>query len=119
MDIISQRPVDMSDTVIAQCSNFLIFKMTHPKDITYISEMLPNISQDVIEKMKVLQPGTCVAFGSAFKIPMICKVDKPNPAPQSSSCDVSTIWDSKDSMGNSTNTSEVKVEDVSSLESTI
>ena len=119
LDIISQRPVDMSDTVIAQCSNFLIFKMTHPKDITYISEMLPNISQDVIEKMKVLQPGTCVAFGSAFKIPMICKVDKPNPAPQSSSCDVSTIWDSKDSMGNSTNTSEVKVEDVSSLESTI
>ena len=57
--------------------------------------MLPNISQDVIEKMKILQPGTCVAFGSAFKIPMICKLDKPEPAPQSSSCDVSTIWNSK------------------------
>ena len=95
LDIISQRPVDMSDTVIAQCSNFLIFKMTHPKDIKYVSEMLPNISQDVIEKMKILQPGTCVAFGSAFKIPMICKLDKPEPAPQSSSCDVSTIWNSK------------------------
>lgn len=95
IDIISQRPVEISDTVIAQCSNFLIFKMTHPKDIKYIEEMLPNISQDVIEKMKILQPGTCVAFGTAFKIPMICKLEMPNPRPYSASCDVSNYWDSK------------------------
>lgn len=92
LDIISQRPMEISDTVISQCSNFLIFKMTHPKDIKYIEEMLPNISQDIIEKMKVLQPGTCVAFGSAFKIPLICKLDMPNPRPFSSSCDVSSYW---------------------------
>ena len=95
LNIISQRPMEISDTVISQCSNFLIFKMTHPKDIKYIEEMLPNISQDVIDKMKVLQPGTCVAFGTAFKIPLICKLDMPNPRPYSSSCDVSTYWDSK------------------------
>ena len=100
LDIISQRPVEISDTVIAQCSNFLIFKMTHPKDIKYIEEMLPNISQDVIEKMKILQPGTCVAFGTAFKIPMICKLDMPNPRPYSASCDVSAYWDSKISISN-------------------
>ena len=52
LDIISQRPVEISDTVISQVSNFLIFKMTHPKDIKYIEEMLPNISSDVIEKQK-------------------------------------------------------------------
>ncbi|MCM1053454.1 MAG: DUF87 domain-containing protein [Ruminococcus sp.] len=92
LDIISQRPVEISDTVIAQCSNFLIFKMTHPKDIKYIEEMLPNISSDVIEKMKILQPGTCVAFGTAFKIPMICKLEMPNPRPFSASCDVSGYW---------------------------
>ena len=101
LDIISQRPMEISDTVIAQCSNFLIFKMTHPKDIKYIEEMLPNISQDVIEKMKILQPGTCVAFGSAFKIALICKLEMPNPRPYSSSCDVSTFWDSKQSIQDS------------------
>ncbi len=92
LDIVSQRPVEISDTVISQCSNFLIFKMTHPKDIKYVEEMLPNISQDVIEKMKVLSPGTCVAFGSAFKIPMIIKLDMPSPRPYSASCDVSSFW---------------------------
>ncbi|MBE6148650.1 MAG: DUF87 domain-containing protein [Firmicutes bacterium] len=92
LDIISQRPVEISDTVIAQCSNFLIFKMTHPLDIKYIEEMLPNMSTDVIEKQKTLQPGTCVAFGSAFKIPMIVKLEMPNPMPYSSNCNVSGCW---------------------------
>ncbi len=92
LDIISQRPVEISDTVIAQCSNFLIFKMTHPLDIKYIEEMLPNISSDIVEKQKVLQPGTCVGFGGAFKIPMIVKLEMPNPMPYSSNCDVSTCW---------------------------
>ena len=92
LDIISQRPVEISDTVIAQCSNFLIFKMTHPLDIKYIEEMLPNMSADIIEKQKILQPGTCVAFGSAFKIPMIIKLEMPNPMPYSSNCNVSTCW---------------------------
>ncbi len=92
LNIISQRPVELSDTVISQCSNFLIFKMTHPLDIEYIEKMLPNISSDVIEKQKSLQPGNCVGFGSAFKIPMIIKMEMPNPAPNSSSCDVNERW---------------------------
>ena len=92
LDIITQRPVELSDTVIAQCSNFLIFKMTHPLDIDYIKKMLPNISNDVIEKQKVLQPGNCVGFGSAFKINMIIKMEMPNPSPYSNSCDVSARW---------------------------
>lgn len=92
LDIISQRPVEISDTVIAQVSNFLIFKMTHPLDIKYINDMLPNISSDIVEKQKVLQPGTCVCFGTAFKIPMIVKLELPNPLPYSSNCNVSGCW---------------------------
>lgn len=92
LNIISQRPVEISDTVISQCSNFLIFKMTHPKDIEYIRTMLPNISQDVIEKQKVLQPGNCVGFGGAFKLPMIIKLEMPNPMPYSTNCNVNERW---------------------------
>lgn len=92
LSIISQRPVEISDTVISQCSNFLIFKMTHPKDIEYIRTMLPNISQDVIEKQKVLQPGNCVGFGGAFKLPMIIKLEMPNPMPYSTNCNVNERW---------------------------
>ena len=91
-NLISQRPVEISETVISQCSNFIIFKMNHPRDLEYIKKMLPNISAEVVEKQKSLQPGTCVAFGKAFKIPMIIKMQMPNPEPHSSNCDVVARW---------------------------
>ena len=91
-NLISQRPVEISETVISQCSNFLIFKMNHPRDLDYIKKMLPNINAEIVEKQKSLQPGTCVAFGKAFKVPMVIKMDKPNPEPQSSNCDVFERW---------------------------
>ena len=91
-NLISQRPVEISDTVISQCANFLIFKITHPLDLDYITKMLPNISADIVEKQKTLQPGTCMAFGSAFKIPTIVRMQMPSPAPSSNSCDVFKTW---------------------------
>lgn len=91
-NLISQRPVEISETVISQCSNFMIFKMNHPRDLEYIKKMLPNINQEIIDKQKSLQPGTCVAFGKAFKIPLIIKMTPPDPAPYSSNCDVENRW---------------------------
>ncbi|MDD4548002.1 MAG: ATP-binding protein [Bacilli bacterium] len=92
LNLISQRPVEISETVISQCSNFLIFKMNHPRDLEYIKQMLPNISSEIVEKQKTLQPGTCVAFGRAFKVPMIVKMQLPNPEPHSSNADVVDKW---------------------------
>ena len=92
LDIISQRPVELSDTVVSQMSNFVIFKMSHPADIAYIEKMLPGVSADIIDKLSSLQPGTCVSFGSAFKIPFITKMEMPNPSPYSSSCNVAQTW---------------------------
>lgn len=92
LGLISQRPVELSDTVISQCSNFMIFKMNHPVDVDYIRKMVPNISDEIVEKQKTLQAGTCLAFGQAFKIPLIVKLQMPSPAPSSGNCDVVTVW---------------------------
>jgi hypothetical protein len=92
MGLISQRPSELSETTLSQCSNFLIFKMLHPKDVEYIKEIVPNITSEVVKRLRILQPGTCIAFGSAFKVPVIVKFEMPNPAPTSESCDVSRIW---------------------------
>ena len=92
LNLVSQRPVELSETVISQISNFLIFKMMHPADVEYIREMVPSITIDIIKKIKLLQPGTCIAFGSGFKIPSLISLDMPDPAPSSSSCDISNIW---------------------------
>ena len=92
LGLISQRPSELSSTALSQCSNFLIFKMMHPTDVEYIKQMVPNITSEIVKKLKLLQPGTCIAFGSGFKVPSLIKFKLPNPTPSSSSCDISNIW---------------------------
>ena len=92
LDLITQRPTELSSNVLSQCSNFLIFKLNHPADLEYIEKMVPNISEDVIEKQKSLQSGTCVAFGLMMKIPMIVKMQVPNPPPTSSNASIYDKW---------------------------
>ena len=103
LGLISQRPSELSDTVISQCTNFLIFKMIHPKDVDYIKEMVPNVTPEIVKNFKLLQPGNCIAFGNAFKVPILVKMQMPDPAPNSSSCDISGIWfmkEKKEKVGN-------------------
>ena len=92
LGLISQRPSELSETTLSQCSNFLIFKMLHPRDVEYIKEIVPNITAEVVKRLRILQPGNCIAFGSAFKVPVIVKFNMPNPAPTSESCDISKMW---------------------------
>ena len=92
LGLISQRPSELSETALSQCSNFLIFKMVHPQDTMFIKNMVPNITNEIVEKLKTLQPGTCIAFGSAFKIPTIIHFDFPDPRPSSHNANIGEEW---------------------------
>jgi len=92
LGLISQRPSELSETALSQCTNFLIFRMLHPKDLVYVEEMVPNITSEVLKKIKTLQQGTCIGFGSSFKIPVIIRFELPNPMPQSTSCNIMENW---------------------------
>ena len=92
LGLISQRPSELSETSLSQCNNFLIFKMLHPTDVNYIKEMVPNITNEIVKRLRILQPGNCIAFGSAFKIPVLVRIDMPDPAPSSNSCEISKMW---------------------------
>ena len=92
LGLISQRPSELSETVVSQCFNFAVFKMFHPEDIKLISSAVGSMSVSMIERMKVLNPGVCILFGTAFKFPIISMVDMPNPIPYSQSCNIDRTW---------------------------
>lgn len=92
LGLITQRPSELSETSISQCTNFIVLRTLHPKDLQYIKEMVPNVSDEVLAILKTLQPGTAIAFGNAFKVPVSLKMEKPNPEPLSSNSDVAKIW---------------------------
>ena len=92
LGLITQRPSELSDTCISQCTNFVILRTLHPKDLEYIKNMVPNISIEIVQQLKNLKPGNCIAFGNAFKVPISMYIDLPNPRPMSNNVDINTVW---------------------------
>ena len=92
LGLITQRPSELSETSISQCSNFMVLRTLHPKDLQYIKDMVPNVTDEVLAILKTLQPGNAIAFGSAFKVPVSVKMDKPDPEPYSQNSDIAKIW---------------------------
>lgn len=92
LGLITQRPSELSDTCISQCTNFVILRTLHPKDLEYIKNMVPNISMEIVQQLKNLKPGNCIAFGNAFKVPISMYIDLPNPRPMSNNVDINSVW---------------------------
>lgn len=92
LGLITQRPSELSDTCISQCSNFVVLRTLHPIDLKYIKEMVPNVSSEIVLQLKNLKPGNCIAFGSAFKVPTSMYIDLPNPRPLSNNVDLEKVW---------------------------
>ena len=92
LGIISQRPSEISETLVSQCSNFAVFKMFHQADIEFVNSSVPGVSNSMIEKIKMLMPGACMLFGTAYKNPILTIVDMPNPTPYSENCNINKTW---------------------------
>ena len=92
LGLITQRPSELSETSISQCSNFLILRTLHPKDLTFIKNMVPSVNSAIVEQLKLLQAGNCIAFGTAFKVPISMKFEKPNPEPLSNDANIKESW---------------------------
>ena len=92
LGLITQRPSELSETAISQCTNFLVFKMFHPNDLAFVTSILPSVSSDMITKLKTFHSGMCITYGSAFKMPTIVRVDEPHPTPLSQNVDISKVW---------------------------
>lgn len=89
---VTQRPSELSTTCLSQCSNFLIFRIFHPEDLKIVVSMSSNLTEQEIEKLKTLRPGTALAFGSAFRVPLLTKLKLPDPLPKSTNVNLESIW---------------------------
>ncbi len=92
MTFITQRPSELSSTALSQCANFIVFRLYHPKDFEIVKSISTNISEESLEKLKTLNPGTAFVFGSGFKIPLLVKLELPNPMPESTSLSLDKLW---------------------------
>lgn len=92
LGISSQRPSELSKTVVSQCSNFIVHRVQNPDDLQYISRMVPYINQNMIERLTYLQTGNALVFGSAINLPTLTKFAKANPTTDSDNAKISEKW---------------------------
>lgn len=95
MCVSTQRPSDLSKTVVSQCSNFIVHRIQNPDDLNYISRMVPYIDRDTIDRLTYLQTGNALVFGSAIRIPMLAAFDEAIPNTDGNSARISEKWYTK------------------------
>lgn len=92
LGISSQRPSELSKTVVSQCSNFIIHRVQNPDDLQYISKMVPYVNQGMIERLTYLQTGNALVFGTAINLPTLTRFKEANPKPDSDNARISEKW---------------------------
>ncbi len=92
LGISSQRPSELSKTVVSQCSNFIIHRVQNPDDLQYISKMVPYINQGIIDRLTYLQTGHALIFGTAINLPTLTCFEQANPKPDSDNAKISEKW---------------------------
>ncbi|GGG02555.1 ATP-binding protein [Paenibacillus abyssi] len=93
--IISQRPSDLCETIVSQCSNFFVLRVTNPNDQSFINQVLPDHLNTLSGMIPFFQNGECLVAGECVTIPTKVIITPPHPEPNSSDVEFSSVWKRK------------------------
>lgn len=93
---VSQRPADVSKTILSQCNNFVVLRLTNEKDKGVIKNLLPDSLRSTIEFLPLLDVGEALVVGDAILLPSKILLDKPAEEHQPVSA-TKNFWDEWDS----------------------
>jgi len=98
--IVSQRPSELSETVLAQCNSFVVMRLSNPEDQHYVSRVVGDHFAGVINMLPILRPGEAFVIGDSVLMPMRTLVDIANPTPRSNNMDFFKHWSAESSNAN-------------------
>jgi len=92
LTISSQRPSELSKTVLSQCSNFIVHRIQNPEDLSHIRQITPHISETILKRMPSIPTQHALIFGHAVNLPTTFKVNDASPTPKSENNKISLNW---------------------------
>lgn len=90
--VISQRPSEVSRTVLSQSNNFIAMRITNADDQNVIKRLLPDSLGDYAETLPILDVGEALVVGDASLLPSRIKISPPTLKPQSGTIDFWDVW---------------------------
>jgi len=98
--IVSQRPSEISETILSQCNNFVVMRLLNPVDQNYIRRLVPETFSGLETVISTLRQGEAIVVGDSAPMPMRIQIDLPNPQPASSDIFFYDKWKQKGSQTN-------------------
>ncbi len=90
--IVSQRPTELSATVLSQCGNYLCLRISNADDQEYVRRLLPAGAKGLADKLASLRRGELLTLGDASPLPTRIQVEPPAPPPISADAPFSQSW---------------------------
>jgi len=90
--VISQRPSELSETVLSQCNNMVVMRMNNPDDQAYIRKVVSDQFANLVRMLPILRPGEAFVIGDAVLMPMRTLVNLPTRLPRSGDVDFVAHW---------------------------
>ena len=95
--VVSQRPSDVSRTILSQCNNFLSLRLTNDADQSVVRKLMPDSMSALTEILPLLDVGETVLLGDAVLLPTRIVLDKPSHRPASATLDFWEEWNTRES----------------------
>lgn len=90
--VISQRPREVSATILSQCNTFLCLRISNPEDQAYVKSLLPDSIRGIVSMFSNLRRGECILLGDSVIMPTRIKIKKPDPTPNSDDTSFYKEW---------------------------
>lgn len=81
--VVSQRPSDVSRTILSQCNNFLVLRLTNDQDQNVVRRLMPDSLAGVLDGLPLLDTGEALLLGDAILLPARIKLKMPAIQPLS------------------------------------
>jgi DNA helicase HerA-like ATPase len=98
--IVSQRPAEISETITAQCNNFVAMRLLNPNDQQYVRKLVPESQANFIDVLPTLRQGEAFIIGDSVAIPVRVMLDRPNPEPGGADIMYYEKWKKRDAETN-------------------
>jgi hypothetical protein len=98
----SQRPSELSPTVLSQCNTFLLHRISNDRDQELVHKLVPDNLKGLLRELPSLPSQNAILLGWASELPVMVRMnDLPKEKqPQSADPDYWEVWTGKDSDGN-------------------
>ena len=94
--VASQRPSELSKTVLSQCNSFIVHRLQNPEDLRYFREIVPGIHSQLLDQLPALAPKSALVLGECVQAPVLVDMREANPTPRSKNPKFYKSWVGED-----------------------